>query len=177
MTTPLLEYLKIRKQEKQRLKDEKREERRRRDIERRRTKDDPIVSKVEQLSINRMTNTVQNNNFLLVNSISNSSHNSYTLRSLLVFADTEHFRLQYVNSVEGNLSSNFLISHPAIVKFEDTFFQCFVENASARKCRKEILFSRFIYERAQEKICKTHQRFHEYVNKTKPIRNMSRNNI
>ncbi|XP_067206802.1 regulator of nonsense transcripts 3A isoform X2 [Linepithema humile] len=46
MTTPLLEYLKIRKQEKQRLKDEKREERRRRDIERRRTKDDPIVSKV-----------------------------------------------------------------------------------------------------------------------------------
>lgn len=45
-TTPLLEYLKVRKQEKQRLKDEKREERRRRDIERRRTKDDPIVSKV-----------------------------------------------------------------------------------------------------------------------------------
>lgn len=46
MTTPLLEYLKLRKQEKQRLRDEKREERRRRDIERRRTKDDPVISKV-----------------------------------------------------------------------------------------------------------------------------------
>ncbi|XP_011861506.1 PREDICTED: regulator of nonsense transcripts 3A [Vollenhovia emeryi] len=45
-TTPLLEYLKFRKQEKQRLRDEKREERRRRDIERRRTKDDPVISKV-----------------------------------------------------------------------------------------------------------------------------------
>ncbi|XP_031830941.1 UPF3 regulator of nonsense mediated mRNA decay [Nomia melanderi] len=45
-TTPLLEYLKQRKQEKQRLRDEKREERRRRDLERRRTKDDPIISKV-----------------------------------------------------------------------------------------------------------------------------------
>lgn len=45
-TTPLLEYLKLRKQEKQRLRDEKREERRRRDLERRRTKDDPIISKV-----------------------------------------------------------------------------------------------------------------------------------
>ncbi|EGI70248.1 PREDICTED: regulator of nonsense transcripts 3A-like [Acromyrmex echinatior] len=45
-TTPLLEYLKLRKQEKQRLRDEKREERRRRDIERRRTKDDPVISKV-----------------------------------------------------------------------------------------------------------------------------------
>ncbi|XP_012231607.1 regulator of nonsense transcripts 3B isoform X1 [Linepithema humile] len=123
MTTPLLEYLKIRKQEKQRLKDEKREERRRRDIERRRTKDDPIVSK-------------------------------------------------HVNSVEGNLSSNFVISRPANVKFEDTFFQCFVENASARKCRKEILFNRFICERAQEKICKTHQRFYEHIKKAKPIRNM-----
>ncbi|KAL0103417.1 hypothetical protein PUN28_017587 [Cardiocondyla obscurior] len=44
-TTPLLEYLKLRKQEKQRLRDEKREERRRRDIERRRTKDDPVISK------------------------------------------------------------------------------------------------------------------------------------
>jgi len=45
-TTPLLEYLKVRKQEKQRLRDEKREERRRRDIERRKIKDDPIISKV-----------------------------------------------------------------------------------------------------------------------------------
>ncbi|XP_014473298.1 PREDICTED: regulator of nonsense transcripts 3A isoform X2 [Dinoponera quadriceps] len=45
-TTPLLEYLKQRKQEKQRLRDEKREERRRRDLDRRRTKDDPIISKV-----------------------------------------------------------------------------------------------------------------------------------
>ncbi|XP_076282245.1 UPF3 regulator of nonsense mediated mRNA decay [Lasioglossum baleicum] len=45
-TTPLLEYVKQRKQEKQRLRDEKREERRRRDLERRRTKDDPIISKV-----------------------------------------------------------------------------------------------------------------------------------
>lgn len=45
-TTPLLEYLKQRKQEKQRLRDEKREERRRRDLERRRTKEDPIISKV-----------------------------------------------------------------------------------------------------------------------------------
>ncbi|XP_011708076.1 PREDICTED: regulator of nonsense transcripts 3B [Wasmannia auropunctata] len=45
-TTPLLEYLKLRKQEKQRLRDEKREERRRRDIERRRIKDDPVISKV-----------------------------------------------------------------------------------------------------------------------------------
>ncbi|KAL6265178.1 hypothetical protein P5V15_005263 [Pogonomyrmex californicus] len=45
-TTPLLEYLKLRKQEKQRLRDEKREERRRRDMERRRTKDDPVISKV-----------------------------------------------------------------------------------------------------------------------------------
>lgn len=45
-TTPLLEYLKLRKQERQRLRDEKREERRRRDFERRKTKDDPIVSKV-----------------------------------------------------------------------------------------------------------------------------------
>lgn len=46
-TTPLLEYLKLRKQEKQRLRDEKREERRRRDIEKRRTRDDPVISKVE----------------------------------------------------------------------------------------------------------------------------------
>ena len=45
-TTPLLEYVKQRKQEKQRLRDEKREERRRRDLERRRTKEDPIISKV-----------------------------------------------------------------------------------------------------------------------------------
>ncbi|XP_015174167.1 PREDICTED: regulator of nonsense transcripts 3B isoform X2 [Polistes dominula] len=45
-TTPLLEYLKQRKQEKQRLRDEKREERRRRELERRRIKDDPIISKV-----------------------------------------------------------------------------------------------------------------------------------
>lgn len=46
-TTPLLEYLKLRKQEKQRLRDEKREERRRRDMEKRRTRDDPVISKVE----------------------------------------------------------------------------------------------------------------------------------
>lgn len=45
-TTPLLEYVKQRKQEKQRLRDEKREERRRRDLERRRLKEDPIISKV-----------------------------------------------------------------------------------------------------------------------------------
>ncbi|KAK1132274.1 hypothetical protein K0M31_016394 [Melipona bicolor] len=45
-TTPLLEYVKQRKQEKQRLRDEKREERRRRDLERRRSKEDPIISKV-----------------------------------------------------------------------------------------------------------------------------------
>ncbi|XP_034943362.1 regulator of nonsense transcripts 3A-like [Chelonus insularis] len=45
-TTPLLEYLKQRKVEKQRLKDEKREERRRRDLERRRVKDEPTISKV-----------------------------------------------------------------------------------------------------------------------------------
>ncbi|XP_066603707.1 regulator of nonsense transcripts 3A-like isoform X2 [Prorops nasuta] len=45
-TTPLLEYVKQRRQEKQRHRDEKREERRRRDLERRRTKDDPIISKV-----------------------------------------------------------------------------------------------------------------------------------
>ncbi|XP_072767744.1 uncharacterized protein Upf3 isoform X1 [Anoplolepis gracilipes] len=45
-TTPLLEYLKLRKQEKQRLRDEKREERRRRDMEKRRTRDDPVISKV-----------------------------------------------------------------------------------------------------------------------------------
>ncbi|XP_008544707.1 regulator of nonsense transcripts 3A [Microplitis demolitor] len=46
-TTPLLEYLKQRKAEKQRVRDEKREERRRRDIERRRSKDElPMVSKV-----------------------------------------------------------------------------------------------------------------------------------
>ncbi|KAL6449331.1 hypothetical protein ACFW04_000740 [Cataglyphis niger] len=45
-TTPLLEYLKVRKQEKQRLRDEKREERRRRDMEKRRTRDDPVISKV-----------------------------------------------------------------------------------------------------------------------------------
>lgn len=38
--------MKQRKQEKQRLRDEKREERRRRDLERRRTKEDPIISKV-----------------------------------------------------------------------------------------------------------------------------------
>ncbi|KAI4480330.1 hypothetical protein M0804_010328 [Polistes exclamans] len=44
-TTPLLEYLKQRKQEKQRLRDEKREERRRRELERRRIKDDPVISK------------------------------------------------------------------------------------------------------------------------------------
>lgn len=48
-TTPLLEYLKVRKQEKQRLRDEKREERRRRDMEKRRTRDDPVISKVEKL--------------------------------------------------------------------------------------------------------------------------------
>ncbi|KAK0078642.1 hypothetical protein PV325_002248 [Microctonus aethiopoides] len=45
-STPLLEYLKQRKAEKQRMRDEKREERRRRDIERRRTKDEPTISKV-----------------------------------------------------------------------------------------------------------------------------------
>ena len=45
-TTPLLEYLKQRKQEKLRLKNEKREERRHRDQERRRAKDEPMISKV-----------------------------------------------------------------------------------------------------------------------------------
>ncbi|OXU30196.1 hypothetical protein TSAR_008933, partial [Trichomalopsis sarcophagae] len=45
-TTPLLDFLKQRKQEKQRLRDEKREEKRRRDIERKRNKDEPMVSKV-----------------------------------------------------------------------------------------------------------------------------------
>ncbi|XP_015114241.1 regulator of nonsense transcripts 3A [Diachasma alloeum] len=45
-TTPLLEYLKQRKMEKQRVRDEKREERRRRDLERRRAKDEPTISKV-----------------------------------------------------------------------------------------------------------------------------------
>jgi len=61
-TTPLLEYLKLRKQEKQRLRDEKREERRRREIERRRTKDDPVISKVRiiKLIYQMTTNTVQN---------------------------------------------------------------------------------------------------------------------
>ncbi|KAG5322554.1 REN3A protein, partial [Pseudoatta argentina] len=59
-TTPLLEYLKLRKQEKQRLRDEKREERRRRDIERRRTKDDPVISK--QMA----TNTVWNNIIIIL---------------------------------------------------------------------------------------------------------------
>ncbi|XP_043476608.1 regulator of nonsense transcripts 3B [Leptopilina heterotoma] len=46
VTTPLLDYLKQRKQERQRLRDEKREERRRRDLERRRAKDESTVSKV-----------------------------------------------------------------------------------------------------------------------------------
>lgn len=45
-TTPLLDFLKQRKQEKQRMRDEKREEKRRRDLERKRTKDDPMVAKV-----------------------------------------------------------------------------------------------------------------------------------
>ncbi|XP_018399053.1 PREDICTED: regulator of nonsense transcripts 3A-like isoform X1 [Cyphomyrmex costatus] len=45
-TTPLLEFLKLRKQERQRLRDEKREERRRKDPDRRRTKDEPIIPKV-----------------------------------------------------------------------------------------------------------------------------------
>ncbi|XP_063992966.1 regulator of nonsense transcripts 3A isoform X2 [Diachasmimorpha longicaudata] len=45
-TTPLLEYLKQRKMEKQRVRDEKREERRRRDLERRRAKEEPTISKV-----------------------------------------------------------------------------------------------------------------------------------
>ncbi|XP_011501641.1 PREDICTED: regulator of nonsense transcripts 3A [Ceratosolen solmsi marchali] len=45
-TTPLLDFLKQRKQEKQRLRDEKREEKRRRDLDRKRSKDEPMVSKV-----------------------------------------------------------------------------------------------------------------------------------
>lgn len=58
-TTPLLEYLKLRKQEKQRIKDEKREERRKRDLERRRTKDDAVISKVKYSMMYQVpTNTV-----------------------------------------------------------------------------------------------------------------------
>jgi len=76
-TTPLLEYLKLRKQEKQRLRDEKREERRRRDMERRRTKDDPVISKVRLSSLHQMaTNTVRNNiwddNYFVRNYLLNS---------------------------------------------------------------------------------------------------------
>jgi regulator of nonsense transcripts 3 len=49
-TTPLLDFLKQKKQEKQRLRDEKREEKRRRDLERKRSKDESIVSKVRNES-------------------------------------------------------------------------------------------------------------------------------
>lgn len=86
-----------------------------------------------------------------------------------VFADTKYFRLQHIYNMENDQSSNFPTSHPTNVKFEDTFFQCFVKNSSTYKYREELFLNRFIHKRAQEKLYKSHQRFYEHVKKTKPI--------
>ncbi|KYM99301.1 Regulator of nonsense transcripts 3A [Cyphomyrmex costatus] len=125
-TTPLLEFLKLRKQERQRLRDEKREERRRKDPDRRRTKDEPIIPK-------------------------------------------------HMHNMEDEQSPNSPTPHPTNVKFEDMFFQYFIENASTykyEKYREEIFLNRFLYKRTQEKLCNTHERFYEHIRKTKPIRSM-----
>lgn len=89
-----------------------------------------------------------------------------------VFADTKHFHLQHVYNVEDEQSSNFPTSHSTNIKFEDAFFQCFVENGSTYKYGEDIFLNRFLYKRAQGKLFKTHERFYEQIRKTKPIRNM-----
>lgn len=67
-----------------------------------------------------------------------------------------------------NNKSNFPTSHPTNIKIEDTFFQCFVKNASIYKYREEIFLDRLIHK--QEKLYKNHQRFYEHVKKTKTIK-------
>ncbi|KAL6449332.1 hypothetical protein ACFW04_000740 [Cataglyphis niger] len=122
-TTPLLEYLKVRKQEKQRLRDEKREERRRRDMEKRRTRDDPVISK-------------------------------------------------HTYNMENDQSSNFITSHSTNVKFEDTFFQCFVKNSSIYKYREDIFLDRLMQKQMQDKLYKNRQRFYDHVKKTETNRSI-----
>lgn len=74
--------------------------------------------------------------------------------------------------MEDEQSPNFPTSRPTNIKFEDAFFQCFIENGSTYKYGEEIFLNRFLYKRAQGKLYKTHERFYEHIRKTKPIRNM-----
>ncbi|XP_024884242.1 uncharacterized protein LOC112462600 [Temnothorax curvispinosus] len=83
------------------------------------------------------------------------------------------FHLQHIYNAEDEQSPNFPTSHhPTNVKFEDSFFQCFVENGSTYKYGEEVFLNRFLYKRVQGKFYKTHERFYEHVKKTKPIRSM-----
>lgn len=88
-----------------------------------------------------------------------------------VFADTKHFQ-QHTYNAEDEQSPNYSTPHSTNVKFEDAFFQCFVENGSTYKYGEEIFLDRFLYTRAQGKLYKTHERFYEHVRKTKPIRSV-----
>lgn len=67
-----------------------------------------------------------------------------------------------------NDKSNFPTSHPTNIKIEDTFFQCFVKNASIYKYREEIFLNKLIHK--QEKLHKNYQRFYEHIKKTKTIK-------
>lgn len=94
----------------------------------------------------------------------------YICHSLLYLLISNVFHLQHVYNAEDEQSPNFPTSHPTNVKFEDAFFQYFVENASTYKYGEEIFMNRFLYNRAQGKLYKTHERFYEHIRKTKPIR-------
>jgi len=105
---------------------------------------------------------------LLVITFSTRSSFVLDISFFTVFADIEHFHLQHVYNAEDEQSPNFPTS--TNVKFEDAFFQCFVESTSTYKYREEIFLNRFLYKRAQGKL--THERFYEHIRKTKPIRSM-----
>lgn len=90
-----------------------------------------------------------------------------------VFPDTRHFHLQHTYNAGDEKFSNFSVSHYINIELEDMFLQSFVENASVYKYGEEIFLNRFIHERVQEKLYKTHRRFYEYVKKTKSVRSMT----
>lgn len=74
--------------------------------------------------------------------------------------------------MENDQSSNFTTSHRTNIKFEDTFFQCFVKNSSIYKYREDIFLDRLIHKQVQDKLYKNHQRFYDHVKKTKTNRSM-----
>jgi len=114
---------------------------------------------------------IWNNNYFACNNYLSSLKTVYT-SFFTVFADTKYFHLQHIYNVENDQSSNFPTSHQTHlstnIKFEDAFFQCFVKNASIYKYKEEIFLDRLIDK--QEKLYKNHQRFYEYVKKTKSIK-------